>query len=158
MEKTALGVLRIALGFVFLWAFFDKLLGLGFSTLLEKSWLAGASPTLGFLKSASGTFASIFNMLAGNILVDWLFMAGLAGIGIALVLGIGMRAATYSGTLLLLLMYLAVYPPKTNPVLDDHIIYIVVLWVLYFTHAGRVLGLGKAWDKSGLVKQFPILQ
>src|SRR3989344_2416085 len=147
MEKIALGILRIALGFVFLWAFLDKLFGLGFSTLPEKSWVVGGSPTYGFLKSASGTFASIFNMLAGNMLVDWLFMVGLAVIGTALVLGIGMRIATYSGTLLLLLMYLAVYPPKTNPILDDHIIYIAVLWVLYLTYSGRVLGLGKAWDK-----------
>ena len=158
MDKIALGVLRIALGFVFLWAFLDKLLGLGFSTLPEKSWMAGGSPTFGFLKSASGTFAPFFNGLSGNIIVDCLFMAGLLGLGVALVLGIGMRIAAYSGTLLLLLMYMAVFPIKTNPILYDHIIYMLVLWALYYSHAGRYLGFGKSWEKSGLVKQYPILQ
>jgi hypothetical protein len=28
--KIILGILRLAVGFIFLWAFFDKLLGLGF--------------------------------------------------------------------------------------------------------------------------------
>ena len=86
------------------------------------------------------------------------FMAGLLGIGLALVLGIGMRIATYTGTLLLLLMWLASFPPKTNPILDDHIIYILLLIGLYGVGAGDVLGFGKSWKKSNLVKQYPILQ
>ena len=156
--KTLLGLLRIALGSVFLWAFFDKLLGLGYSTLPEKSWLAGSSPTMGFLKGASGTFAPLFNNLAGQMWVDWLFMVGLFGIGIALVLGIGMRIATITGSLLLFLMYLASYPIKTNPILDDHIIYIIVLLLLYSANAGKYLGFGKSWEKSDLVRQYPLLK
>ena len=46
----ALAVTRILVGFVFLWAFLDKTLGLGFATTPEKAWLAGTSPTTGFLK------------------------------------------------------------------------------------------------------------
>jgi len=157
MQKTALGVLRIALGFIFLWAFFDKLLGLGFATPAARAWMAGGSPTTGFLKSAAGTFAPFFNSLSGNMMVDWLFMLGLLGIGTALILGIGMKIATYAGSLLLLLMYLAVYPPTTNPILDDHLIYIIVLFVLLYTNAGEYLGLGKTWKKSKLVKQYSIL-
>ena len=38
-------VLRIALGFVFLWTFLDKTFGLGFATPAEKAWVTGASPT-----------------------------------------------------------------------------------------------------------------
>ena len=158
MSKTLFGVLRIALGFIFLWAFFDKLLGLGFATSPDKSWLAGSSPTSGFLKSASGSFATFFNSLSGNMLVDWLFMLGLFGIGIALVLGIGMRIATYTGSLMLLLMFLAVFPPKANPILDDHIIYTLLLIGLYNAKAGENLGFGKSWKKSKIVKQYPILE
>jgi thiosulfate dehydrogenase [quinone] large subunit len=51
-EQKMMGLARIGLGWTFLWAFADKLWGLGFSTLPEKSWLAGASPTTGFLKFA----------------------------------------------------------------------------------------------------------
>lgn len=158
MQKQFFGLLRVTLGFIFLWAFFDKLLGLGYSTIPAKSWLAGGSPTTGFLKGAAGSFAPFFNSLSGQGWVDWLFMAGLLGIGAALVLGIGMRLATYGGSLLLFLMWLAVFPPKTNPIVDDHIIYILVLICLYNVKAGEVLGFGKSWAKSSLVKQYPILQ
>jgi len=64
-----LGVLRIALGLIFLWAFFDKLFGLGFNTARDKSWLLGNSPTSGFLSSLNGWFSSVFNPLAGSVLL-----------------------------------------------------------------------------------------
>ena len=67
-------VLRIALGFVFLWAFLDKLFGLGFATTPEKSWLAGGSPTFGFLNFAvKGPFASFYHSIASSVLVEWLY-------------------------------------------------------------------------------------
>ena len=46
----ALAVLRVATGFVFLWAFLDKTFGLGYSTPSAKAWIHSGSPTLGFLK------------------------------------------------------------------------------------------------------------
>ena len=36
--------LRIALGWVFLWAFLDKLFGLGFATAAENAWINGGCP------------------------------------------------------------------------------------------------------------------
>ena len=72
------GVLRLLLGWTFLWAFVDKLFGLGFNTVADKSWLDGVSPTFGFLKfGTKGPFASLYQSLAGNPVVDWLFMMGL---------------------------------------------------------------------------------
>ena len=50
-------------------------------------------------------------------------MLGLAGIGIALIAGIGMRIAAVAGGLLLVLMWTAVLPPENNPFMDDHLIY-----------------------------------
>lgn len=44
-----LAATRIAVGFLMLWAFLDKLFGLGYSTPAAKSWLNGGSPTNGFL-------------------------------------------------------------------------------------------------------------
>src|SRR3989344_8142829 len=105
-----LGILRIALGLIFLWAFVDKLLGLGFATVREKAWIFGNSPTAGFLSNADGFFSPVFNSLAGSALVDWLFMLGLFLIGLALVLGIGIKLAGYSGVLLMTLMWLASLP------------------------------------------------
>ncbi|MDP1694730.1 MAG: hypothetical protein Q8L34_04280, partial [Candidatus Woesearchaeota archaeon] len=60
-EQELLGLLRIVLGGILLWPFFDKLFGLGFSTTPDKAWLLGNSPTLGFLtKSTTGPFASFY--------------------------------------------------------------------------------------------------
>jgi len=70
-------VLRIFIGLIFLWAFFDKTFGLGFATNLENAWINGGSPTTGFLAHATnGFFAPFFQSLAGSALVDWLFMLG----------------------------------------------------------------------------------
>lgn len=157
--QTLLGVLRILMGWLFLWPFFDKLFGLGFATSPERAWLAGGSPTAGFLGNAtSGPFAELFQSLAGNTVVDWLFMMGLLLIGLALILGIGMRIAVSSGALLMFLMWLAVLPPTNNPIIDEHIIYIAVLGVLLLHDAGEPLGLQSWWKKTMLVKNMPFLK
>src|SRR5215207_8510578 len=121
LAREVLGVLRIVVGFTFLWAFLDKLFGFGYATPSERSWLNGGSPTRGFLaNSASGPFEGAYKDIAGAAWADWLFMAGLAGIGVALLLGIGMRVAAASGALLYVLMWTVVLPPENNPSLDDH--------------------------------------
>jgi thiosulfate dehydrogenase [quinone] large subunit len=137
--------LRIAMGWTFLWAFLDKLFGLSPATPPDKAWLAGASPTIGYLKSAAGPLSGFYHSIAGNPVVDWLFMLGLLGLGIALTLGIGMRFAGYAGTLLLLLMWSSHLPPAGNPIVDQHIIYSLTLLGLSTTEAGETLGLGKWW-------------
>ena len=155
--QAVLGVLRIALGAYFLWAFFDKLLGLGFSTPAERAWVNGGSPTTGFLSGVEGPFAGFFNGMAGAVWADWLFMAGLLGIGLALVLGIGMRIAAVSGALLLVFMYLASLPLETNPVLDDHLTMALTIVALAMIGAGDVLGLGRTWKQLPLVRRNPWL-
>tara|TARA_Y100000310_G_C20678303_1_gene814375 strand:- start:1698 stop:2174 length:477 start_codon:yes stop_codon:yes gene_type:complete len=155
IEKI-LGLLRIGLGWIFLWAFIDKLFGLGFATEAENAWLAGGSPTTGFLSFAvKGPFSSVFNVMAGSAFVDWLFMFGLLLIGVALILGIGVKIAGYSGALMMLLMWLAVLPPEHNPVLDDHIIYLVLLVGLANTKSAY--SYSKKWKKTKLVRKYPIL-
>ncbi|MEV4400410.1 hypothetical protein [Nonomuraea sp. NPDC049607] len=134
---------RIAIGWVFLWAFLDKTFGWGFATPANKAWLAGGSPTTGFLKgTGENALGGLFAGLAGQAWVDWLFMAGLLGIGAALVLGVGTRVAAVTGTLLLAMMWAAELPLATNPFLDEHIIYAIVLIGLALTGAGTTLGLG----------------
>ena len=150
---TLMALARVMLGFIFLWAFFDKLLGLGIATAAEKSWLSGASPTTGFLKmgvNPDSPFASFFNSLAGQGWVDWLFMVGLLGIGVALVLGVGLRLAAGTGTLLLVMMWAAEIPLQNIPVIDDHLIYAVMLWVFAFSR--REWSLTNWWLRQDFVK------
>jgi thiosulfate dehydrogenase [quinone] large subunit len=149
---------RIGLGFIFAWAFLDKTFGLGLATPTERAWVNGGSPTAGFLGGVEGTFAGFFNALAGQAWADWLFMAGLAGIGTALVAGVALRIATGSGVVILVLMWLASLPLANNPFLDDHLIYALVLVGLAAAGAGDTLGLGKAWARLPLVHRFPILK
>lgn len=157
--EVVFGLLRIFLGWILIWAFIDKLFGLGFSTLPEKAWLAGGSPTFGFLSSGtSGFFASFYQALAGNVIIDWIFMIGLLLIGMSLILGIGIKIASYSGALLMLLMWSANFPPKTNPLIDYHIIFLIVLILISITNAGRYIGLGNLWRKTHLVKNYKFLE
>jgi len=151
--------LRFSMAWTFLWAFLDKVFGLGFATASDKSWLLGNSPTAGFLGFATkGPFASIFKSLAGNVFVDWLFMIGLLAIGVSLFLGIGMKIAGYSGALLLFLMWLAVLPPEHNPFLDDHIINGIILIGLTKVKHGRSYSLLNWWKKQKIVKKYKILE
>jgi thiosulfate dehydrogenase [quinone] large subunit len=155
----AFGVARIALGWVFLWAFIDKLLGLGFATPAAKAVVNGGSPTTGFLMGAGeNALGGLFGALAGQAWVDWLFMTGLLGIGLALITGAGIRIAAAGGTAMMLMMWAAELPLTTNPFMDEHIVYAVVLVALALAGAGDTLGLGTRWGKTALVKRLPILK
>jgi len=160
VNKTArylLAAIRISLGWVFLWAFLDKLFGLGRSTAPEAAWLAGGSPTAGFLSfAARGPFVGLHNSMAGNPLVDVLFMVGLLGLGLALLLGIGLKIAGLAGPLLMVLMWSAQLPPATNPFMDNHIIYALLLALFPLLEAGHTLGLGRWWAEK--TRAWPVLQ
>ena len=158
-QKYILGLLRISMGLILLWAFFDKLFGLGFATVHNKSWLTGNSPTSGFLLNAvHGPFAEFFKSLAGSGWVDWIFMLGLLLIGLSLLFGIFTKLACYSGTIMFLLMWLALLPPENNPVFDEHIIYSLVLILLSSFKAGRYFGWGNQWAKTKLVSKYHFLE
>ncbi len=123
-------VARIALGFVFLWAFLDKTFGLGYATPSESAWQFGAgdgSPTFGFLTfgvNPEGPFASFFHSLGesagvmgaeGPTLypgswVNWAFMLALLGAGVTLILGVFMRIGSIGAAVLLMMMYFAAAP------------------------------------------------
>jgi thiosulfate dehydrogenase [quinone] large subunit len=157
--RYLLAGLRLALGWIFLWAFLDKLFGLGHSTPAANAWIDGGSPTRGFLgKAVSGPFEGFYHSFAGAAWADWLFMLGLLGIGLALIAGVGMRIAAAAGAVLMVAMWTAVLPPETNPFMDDHLIYAGVLVLLALTAAGDTLGLGAWWGRTRLVQQHPWLR
>lgn len=168
--RYALGGLRLIVGWTFLWAFFDKLLGLGYATGVDPetgavdrfgdaAWINGGEPTFGFLSfGAAGPFADFYHSIAGDAWADWLFMAGLLGIGLSLTLGIFMRLGTASAIAMYLLMWTVVLPPENNPITDDHIMGAVVVLVLGLLGAGRYLGLGSWWHKQTIVHRFPVLR
>jgi len=155
----ALAATRVSLGWIFLWAFLDKMFGLGHETPVKGAWINGGSPTEGFLGHATkGPFANFYQDIAGAAWADWLFMIGLGGIGIALILGVAMRFTGAAGATLLVLMWTAVLPPDNNPFIDDHIIYALTLAVLALAGADKFFGLGRMWDRLPLVKRYGLLK
>ena len=156
--RYLLAGIRIALGFVFLWAFLDKVFGWGFATTAAKSWINGGNPTKGFLSGSKGPFSGFFHTIAGTTFANVMFMAALAAIGTALILGIGMRLAAIGGAVLTVMMWAAVLPPTNHPILDEHLIYAAVLIVLALRGAGNTFGLGRTWTATPLVQRAPWLQ
>ena len=152
---------RFVLGALFLWAFFDKVFGWGFATPAAQAWLRGGSPTSGFLKfGVTGPLAPFFHMLAGRGWVDILFMAGLFLIGSALICGVGLKIAGWSGAVLSVLMWSALLLPKNNPLIDEHIVYVLIFIGLALSgyEFGAYWGLGKWWSQTALVKKYPFLR
>ncbi len=161
--RQALAVLRIATGFIFLWAFLDKTFGLGFSTPTERAWINGGTPSQGFLGSeaVSGPLQPFFAGIASPA-TDILFMIGMLGIGLAVVLGIGLRVSAVAGSIIMVLMYLAEWPyaanaASTNPLVDYHIIYALALIVVAVTSAGDTWGFGRQWRSLPIVRSQPWL-
>ena len=163
----ALAVLRVATGFIFLWAFLDKTFGLRYSTPSAKAWIHGGSPTKGFLASVEvGPFQSLFHSIAGTWWANTLFMLGLLGVGVAVIAGVAMRAAAVAGVLLVAGMWLAEFPlaqhtsagapsGSSNPIVDYHFLYAATLIVLALTYAGSTWGLGKVWARLPFVHRHP---
>ena len=167
------GLLRIAMGWVFFWAFLDKLFGLGFATGRDPetgsidfgspdAWINGGSPTDGFLSFGLHTkepFTGWYSDLAGQAWVDWIYMISMAAIGILLILGIATRLAAIGGVIWMILFYTAAAIwPENNPFLDDHIVYASILAGIAYVGAGRYLGFGERWERTSLARRFPALR
>ena len=158
--KITVAILRYVVALELLWAFFDKLFGWGFATAPENAWIRGGSPTFGFLaKGSTGPFAPLFNAIGGKGVTDVLFMLALLLIGLAILLGIGMKIATISGSVLMVFMWAAALPKPNNLFqIDDHVVLLLVFLVLLFSKAGQYAGLGRWWANTKLVKNAPGLE
>ena len=162
-SELSLAALRVALGFVFLWAFLDKTFGLGYATKSGKSWLDGGSPTEGFLSHVEvGPMASTLRGWAGAGWADWLFMLGLLGVGVAVILGIALRPAAVAGGVMMALMWIAEWPPakhldsgaasgSSNPFVDYHLVYALALIAVAAFAGGSRLGMGAFWARLPIV-------
>jgi len=167
--RKVLAALRLSMGFVFMWAFLDKLFALGFSTGRQSDGsidffaegaaaLNGGSPARGFLSGSRGPLSSFWQGLAGDAWVNWVFMGALAALGVALLLGIGLRLAAVGGSILMLSMWSVAMLPTSNPVMDSHLIYALLLALFAVGAAGHTWGLGERWSRTALVRRLPFLK
>ncbi|PIR46834.1 MAG: hypothetical protein COV07_02095 [Candidatus Vogelbacteria bacterium CG10_big_fil_rev_8_21_14_0_10_45_14] len=143
--KLSLFLVRIAVGWYFFYA--------GFSKILNPEWTSA-----GFLNNAKtlnglySWFALPQNIWWVDLLNEW----GLILIGIALILGVLTRWASWAGILLMLLYYLPVldFPYVGHGyVVDDHIIFIILFALLIASHAGNFYDLDGWLAKNGYLKR-----
>ncbi len=95
-------------------------------------------------------FADFLQIFA-NPFGDVLFMVGLLGIGLSMVLGAGLRIAAVTGAVLMFLMYLAQWPvagSATNPIVDSHWHEALLLIIAAVTLSGDTWGIGKWWARA----------
>jgi thiosulfate dehydrogenase [quinone] large subunit len=161
--RRSLAVLRLATGFIFLWAFLDKTFGLGFATPAERAWVAGGTPSQGFLlgDGVTGPLKGFFTAIASPA-SDVLFQLSMLGIGVPVMLGIGLRVSAVVGSFVMVMMYLAEWPftpnaASTNPIVDYHIVYALALIVVAVLAAGDTWGIGAQWRRLPLVQRLPWL-
>lgn len=136
-QNWSLFLLRLSLGILFFWA--------GWTKVLNPNWSAA-----GYLKGAKvlqGLYAWFLDpsvLPLTNFLNEW----GLTLIGIALILGLSVRLASFFGLILMWLYYFPIFPPAHGWV-DEHIIYALVFLVFMAFGTGEVFSLGK-WLQTRL--------
>lgn len=152
---------RLSLGFVFLWAGYEKI----------ETELGGKFATSGFLSHVSGPFAFMFTGMTGNPAVEYLLVYGELLIGVSLMLGIFTRVGGISGALMTLLLYMSTLPAMTagftgsyldflmskNALVSYYIIYIFVFVAFVFLVPGRFLGLDGVMQNTSFVERRPTL-
>jgi thiosulfate dehydrogenase (quinone) large subunit len=136
LQRTLIVLFRLSMGWVFLWAAIRQ--------IPDAGWSAA-----GFLSGAK-TFPAFFDLMATppfitviNALIPWAHLL----IGLALILGIGMRLAAIAGAALMILYYVPrldfpfVGEGVTNLIVEYHLVYTFVIVYLAAVRAGRVFGL-----------------
>ena len=144
---TAVVSLRLIMGWLFLYS--------GITKVLDPEWTAS-----GYLMHAvpeGNPFAGIWTMLAGVPLVDLLFQFGLTLVGLGLIVGAFTRWNAFWGSVMMLLIWASSLPLENGIVVDEHIVYIAVLFGLSAVSAGRVAGLDP-YLESILAKDIPWLR
>jgi thiosulfate dehydrogenase (quinone) large subunit len=159
-------LLRISLGLVYLWGFVTQAFGVTYTNSTTDSaghttygwhfaysanngWITSGfshSPTGQYVGHTHGPLAFIpKNLSTGVDDIGW--MVAIAGLGIALTLGIFMNIAGVGGFLLNILLWFSTFPPSGHPIIDGtHTIYALVLLLLMLLHSGNKWGLGRWWS------------
>lgn len=148
-DKKLLCVARIALGWIFFYA--------GITKVLNPAWSAK-----GYLAS-SKTFSGFYSWLASDAVlpvVDFMNEWGLTLIGVSLIVGAFVRLSSLLGALMMVLYWFPVLDfPKVGHgyIVDDHIVYALVLLYFAAVKAGRHHGLEMRVAKTLRLERYPRL-
>lgn len=150
-QKWIIFLLRVGMGWIFFYA--------GITKVLNPQWSAE-----GFLKGAK-SFAFFYQSLTQpNILpiVNFLNEWGLTLLGVSLILGIGVRLSSILGVVLMALYY---FPQLNFPyvgrnafIVDEHIVFILILVYFAVIKAGRTYGLEEWCANLPVCRNIPNLR
>jgi len=166
-----IAVMRIALGLVYLWAFISQGFGIGYTNKATPppdspagapvvyEWTFNVDADNGWITSGfdhSPTEAYVDNNLHGPLafipqnlptgLVDFMWIFALAGLGIALTFGVFANIAGWGGFVMNILIWLATFPPSTNPLIDgEHVTFALAILLFMWLQASNYWGVGRWW-------------
>ena len=147
LQRTLIVLFRVSIGWVFLFAAIRQ--------IPDPEWSAA-----GFMSGAK-TFPAFFQLMASppflpliDALIPWAHLL----IGLALILGIGMRLAAVGGAILLFLYYLPRLEfPMVGPnnfIVEYHLVYALLIIYLAAVRAGRVFGLEGWLEKQPAARDY----
>ena len=143
-QLWSLVILRVAIGWHFLYE--------GIVKLLNPNW-----SSLGYLMDSGGIVEGVFHSMAGNATVlnvmDFINVWGLILIGAGLIVGLFTRVASLAGIILLAFYYLS-HPaiigvsyamPTEGSYLwvNKNLIELLALWVLILFPTSKIIGMGR---------------
>ncbi|HEY4476765.1 MAG TPA: DoxX family protein [Candidatus Paceibacterota bacterium] len=136
LSRFSLLLTRVSLGVLFFYA--------GITKVVDSTWSAA-----GYIGGAK-TFTSFYQLFLNPIIlpiVNFLNAWGLTILGVALILGLFVRLSSILGIVLMLLYYFAAgpfpYPNAHAWVVDDHIVYALLLLFFASVRAGRYWGMDR---------------
>lgn len=143
IKKITFFLLRVSIGWLFFYA--------GIIKVLDPKWSAKQ------YISQANIFPELYSwFLSPNILpaIDFLNKWGLTLIGVSLIIGFLVRFSSFFGALLMILYYLPIlnFPyvgaNKTSYLVDQHIIFILVLIMFVVIDAGKYWGIDYYTSKN----------
>lgn len=148
-SETWVGYALLALRVVMGWTLFYA----GITKLLDPEWSAE-----GFLLHAipeGNPFGGVWATMANDWLwlIDPLNQWGLTLVGLALLLGAFVRWSAFWGAVMMVFYWAASLPLEHATVIDDHIVYAMLLFGLGAFGAGRIFGLDEYLEEMEIVKQ-----
>ena len=153
-SQTWIGYALVALRVVMGWVLFQG----GITKVIDPEWTAA-----GFLQFAipeGNPFMNLWAGFAGSPVIDFLVMWGLTLTGLGLIVGALVRWNAFWGAVMMIFFWMASLtgglaqglPLEHGWVVDDHIVYAVLLFGLGAFGAGRILGIDAILERTRAVR------
>lgn len=144
----SLVAMRVAIG----WVFFNA----GVSRLVDPTWSANeVFLTVRPENPLAGLWHAVGHSLAW--LLGPLIVWGLSLVGAAIIFGVAVRLSALLGAAIMTLLWATSLPLSDALLVDEHVVYVFVLFGLGAFGAGRIAGLDAYFESHPMVQERPWL-